>query len=258
MRTIATLQDPDSGSITFDGIDVCTNCYEGRLEIIANPPTGLPSGVVISRNHFGAAGESDGIQNGAKGVVIGPGNVFEGIVQGNYQRHVDAIQLYGASYTTIVGNYFFDDDVHIMAPDGGENEVITDNVFVGGSYRPAVQLGSHINDTFAHNTVINVDVQINKKVERSTKSANVVVRDNIMVNASFNTYDGARVQSCTGCVFDHNLFSSSGDVMGTAAVVGTPIFVGGTRPTTRAGYLLKVGSPGYQAASDGTDMGIRP
>ena len=25
MRTIATLQDPDSGSITFDGIDVATN-----------------------------------------------------------------------------------------------------------------------------------------------------------------------------------------------------------------------------------------
>ena len=34
-------------------------------------------------DHFGGGGESDGIQLGAPGVVVGPGNVFDGIVQGS-------------------------------------------------------------------------------------------------------------------------------------------------------------------------------
>jgi hypothetical protein len=243
---------------TFDGIDVCTDCYEGRLEVLANPWSGQPSGVTVSNNHFGQAGESDGIQIGAYGVVIGPGNVFQGIRQLNYQRHVDSIQLYGSSHTTITGNYFFDDDVHIMAPDGGDTEVITNNVFVGGGYGPAIQLGSHINDTFAHNTVINVDVHIDKKTERPDTSKNATVRDNVMYGGGFNTTDGAGTPSCIGCVFDHNMFSQAGEAMGSANVIGTPVFVGGASPTTWAGYFLQATSPGYKAASDGKNIGVNP
>src|SRR4051794_30281780 len=38
---------------------------------------------------------------------------------------------------------------------------------------------------------------------------------------------------------------------------GTPIFVGGSEPTTYAGYRLAPDSPGKNAAHDGTDIGAR-
>ena len=115
---------------TFDGISVCGNCYEGRVQVVGGS---YPVGVVIRNNHFGGGGESDGIQLGAPGVVVGPGNVFDGIVQGSYGRHVDAVQGYGQSRTTIVGNYFVRGDIYLMFPDGGNGEIIKDNVFDGGS-----------------------------------------------------------------------------------------------------------------------------
>jgi hypothetical protein len=239
---------------SFDGISVCANCYEGRLQLWS--PDGLPSGVTVSNNHFGGAGESDGIQIGGYGLVIGPGNVFDGIVQGNYGRHVDAIQLYGQSHTTITGNYFVNNDVQIMAPDGGDTEIITHNVFVGGGYGPSIQLGTHLNDTFAHNTVIGVSVHIDKKMENTTKSSNAVAINNIMIGSEFSTIDSGGVQSCANCTFDHNLFTVSSDAMGTNNLIGTPTFVGGASPTTWRGYQLQPTSLGVRAATDGKDMGI--
>ena len=46
------------------------------------------------------------------------------------------------------------------------------------------------------------------------------------------------------CGFDHNLFSSSRDSRGSNAVVGTPVFTGGTSPTSYSGYALAANSPG--------------
>lgn len=240
---------------SFDAIDVCENCYEGRLEVIANPPSDNTSGVTISHNHFGGPGESDGIQIGTKGVIVGPGNVFDGIVQANYGRHVDSIQLYGATFTTITGNLFINDNVCIMAPDGGDTETITNNVFVGGDYRPALQFGSHVNDSFIHNTVFNISVNFNKKTENTEKSQNAVVRNNLMVNADFNTADSNRLESCVNCSFDHNAFSAAGDQSGTNVTIGMPTFVGGSTPATWAGFALTPTSVGHGAATDGSDLG---
>lgn len=230
---------------TFNGISVCSSCYEGRLHILGSSN---PSGVTVSNNHFGGPGDSDGIHTGAPGVVIGPGNVFDGLVyQGN--RHVDAIQLdgnYGNSLV-ITGNYFLNGGSYIMAPDGGQDETIVNNVFVVGDYYPAIQLGSHRNDTFVHNTSIGVGVNIDNK-SGSPASSNATVRDNIMIDASFNL-------NCTGCTITHNLFSRSENAKGTNNLIGTPTFIGGSDPGTWVHYQLATGSLGYQAASDGKDMG---
>ena len=40
---------------TFDGISVCSNCAEGRLQISSYPLTRAPSGVTVTNNHFGGA-----------------------------------------------------------------------------------------------------------------------------------------------------------------------------------------------------------
>jgi hypothetical protein len=235
---------------TFAGIDVCGNCYEGRLQIAGQGPG--PSGVTIQNSVFGPGGNADGIQDGANGVQI-LGNTFLGIRQ-TTAVHSDALQLYGQSNTTIRGNYFHDNDVSIMAPDGGDHEVITDNVFVGtADYRPAVQLGSHAGTIFSHNTAKNIDVFMDKKSESPTPSSNGVIRDNIMLNGSIHVSPS----TCTGCDDSFNLYSSSGSSSGANALTGMPAFVGGASPTTYGGYQLAAGSPGKAAASDGVDRGAR-
>lgn len=232
---------------SFDGISVDPNAYEGRIQVISE----LPSGVKITNNQIGAAGESDGIQLSANGVEVGPGNVFRGIRQGNYSRHVDSIQLYGATNTKIIGNYFFDNDVIIMAPDGSENEIVTNNVMIGGgSYRPAVQFGSAKSLTFTHNTVKGINVRIDKKSERPDPSTNAVVRNNIMIDADF--WFGP---SCLNCITDRNLFSISGNSSGTNSLIGNPVFIGGVSPVTWAGYQLATSSLGYKAGTDSLDLG---
>jgi hypothetical protein len=238
---------------SFDNISVCGNCYEGRLQVQGGSH---PVGVKITNNHFGGPGESDGIQLGAPGVVIGPGNVFDGIVQGNYGRHVDAIQGYGQSRTTITGNYFINNDIQIMMPDGGNSEIITNNVFIASrAGNNGVQLGTHVNGTFVHNTVKNITVNMDKKVESSTQSQNAVARDNLMINSVFKTVDSNGNQACSNCTIDRNMFTTSGSARGTNVLVGTPVFIGGASPSTWAGYKLAATSMGYKAASDANDIG---
>ena len=74
--------------------------------------------------------------------------------------------------------------------------------------------------------------------------------NNIMQGTSFSS---GPLGSCSSCTFTHNQFTSSGS--GTNNIIGTPIYVGGALPTTFSGWQLTSGSPGYRAASDGTDMG---
>jgi len=239
---------------TFDGISVCSSCSEGRLQLYD------AGGVTVSNNHFGGAGESDGIQWGGYGGTVGPGNVFDGIIQGSYSRHIDAIQLYGqVDHHTIIGNYFMNGDTYIMAPDGGNAVTFKNNVAKAGSgsYYWKFQFGSHSNLTFSHNTIpANIGVSIDKKSDSTIKSSNAVVQNNIMTNgAGFKTKDSSGVESCTNCTFSHNLFSSNSQAIGTNNLVGAPTFIGGTSPTTWAGYQLTSNSLGYRAATDGSDMG---
>ena len=239
---------------TFDGIDTTTTSYEGRLSV-RGANNGAPVGVAVTNSHFGNGGCSDGVQivGGANGVQVGPGNEFSGLKQGSCTPHVDSIQLYGSKNTQIVGNYFHDDDTIIMAPDGGQNEVIADNVMVGGGYVPAVQLGSHEASQFVHNTVKNIEVTMDHK-SGASPSTGGVVRDNVFVNGYTNATVGG---NCTGCTVTSNLFTSNGNSSGVAALVAVPAFVGGPNPTTYAGFVLAPGSPGRANASDGTDRGIR-
>jgi hypothetical protein len=239
---------------TFDGINATSSSYEGRLSVRGNN-NGAPVGVAVTNSHFGNGGCSDGVQivGGANGVQVGPGNEFSGLKQSGCTAHVDSIQLYGSKNTQIVGNYFHDDDTIIMAPDGGENEVIADNAMVGDGYVPAVQLGSHQGSQFVHNTVKSIEVTMDHKSGASPSSGGVV-RDNVFVNG----YTNATVAgNCSGCTVSYNLFTSNSNSSGTASLVAAPAFVGGASPASYAGYVLAPGSPGKASASDGTDRGIR-
>ena len=233
---------------TFDGITVCTSCYEGRLQIISG------NGVKITNNHFGGGGESDGIQLGASGVTIGPGNVFEGLIQGNYGRHIDAIQGYGQSDTTITGNYFFNNTIYIGMYDGGSNETITNNVFGPSSTNEQkLQLGSIQGLTFTHNTVKGRFVVAQGAKNGMKKNINAVYRNNVFDGTSIAD-TGDQPGCASGCVYDSNLFTSN--ARGTNTTVATPSYTGGSNPSTWAGFQLTPSSAGYKDATDGTDLGV--
>jgi hypothetical protein len=235
---------------TFDGITVCTDCYEGRLQIVSG------TGVTVTNSHFGGAGESDGIQIGATGAIIGPGNVFEGLVQANYTRHIDSIQGYGQSNTTITGNYFTNDTIYIGFYDGGLNETITNNVFgPSPTNEQKLQLGSVQGLTFTHNTVKGTFVVAQGAKSGSPRNSNATYMNNIFDGTSIAD-TGDQPGCATNCVYQSNLFTSSANARGTGNLIGKPTYTGGASPTTWAGLALTSTSLGYQAATDAHDMGI--
>jgi hypothetical protein len=233
-----------------------TGC-EGRLCVHwGNGPGSVPAGVVITNNTFGPGGCSDGIQIGSYGVVVGPGNVFTGVVQGSCATHVDAIQGYGQSHTRVDGNYFVDNSVDLGFYDGGTAEVWTNNVFQHSSSNgQAVQLGTIADPIFQHNTVKNATINVNGKPANGP-STNLLLKDNIFIGSSSVNLTQNGTPACTGCTVTHNLFATSGIASGTNNIIGAPTFVGGGSPATWAGYQLAVGSLGKNAGTDGLDMGI--
>lgn len=252
----------DAG-ILFDGATftapggIPSGAYDGRLAI-RGYDNAAPVGVQVRNSRF--VGDcSDGIQviGGAHSVEIGPGNTFEDIVQaGCGDAHTDAIQLYWTKRTHIHGNLFRRNSVAIMAPDGGNQEVIEDNVIVASDYRQAVQLGHHLGSRFSHNTVIGTNVNMDSKTT-TEPSRDGILRDNVMVDGQFGLWGGG---GCVGCSVSYNLFDNAAMVQGSNAIVGTPLFVGGPNgepPSKWAEYALAVGSPGKGNASDGLDRGIR-
>jgi len=243
---------------TFINITVSTNSSEGRLNIaqpgcLGSEPVGVTvtNSLFQNENKVGGRGESDGIQIGAYGVVIGPGNIFRDIRQGDFTRHVDAIQLYGQSHTTITGNYFSGNDPHLGAYDGGDTETITYNIFENSAGSgEMVQLLGHHDDVVSHNSFV-VTTGDPLKLIIDAKGGDAISANNLIRD---NLFRGAIIQAdCPTCTITHNMFSSDG--LGSNNITGSPTFVGGINPTTLAGFQLAPGSVGKGAASDGQDMG---
>jgi hypothetical protein len=227
--------------------------YDGRVTVRGYDNT-QPVGVTISNNRF-SGGCSDGVQviGDAYGVQIGPGNEFTGLTQTGCGEHVDPIQLYGSRYTVIDGNYFHhngDGSGGIMAPDGGDHERITNNVFVADEYPYVLQIGSHTGGLIAHNTFVGGSIEIAGHKDGESPSTGQMARDNIFTG-DLRTPDPGNTE-------DYNLCRrGETNCKGAHDVKGSPVFVGGAFPTSRAGFKLAPGSPGRNAASDGSDIGIR-
>ncbi len=236
------------------GIDVCVDCYEGRIEVVGHADG--PSGVVLRDNQLGPGGNADGIQVSATGVEI-VGNRFVGIHQGEGPDapHTDALQLYGARRTVIRGNDFRDVSTGIMSPDGGDHEVIEDNTFDLGGYPYAIMLGGDKGSRIRHNTMPDVGgcfyeapcgtVLIGPGPD-GAPSRGTVVADNILGTLSV-------AEGSVGVRAERNLVAA--EEIGGDNVRGAPTFVGGARPGARDGLRLADGSPGHGAASDGSDVG---
>ncbi len=218
------------------------------------------SGVTISNNHFGGGGCSDGVQvvGDAYGVQIGPGNEFTGLTQSGCEAHVDPIQLYGSRYTLITGNWFHDNGDTtggVAVFDGGDHEIFTNNVLEGTGYPLSLAFGACTACVATHNVFLVNNADWGHKPELPPSTGGLS-RNNIFTA-------GARMEGgdFTNVSEDYNLCPRASTTCdGPHDVYGTPVFVGGTNPTTftsRADYRLAPGSPGRNAASDGSDLGIR-
>jgi hypothetical protein len=238
----------------FNNISPCGSCPEGRVTVTTDgsrPPG--PSGVTISNSVF-SGGNSDGVQitGNANGVVVGPGNEFFNLAQSS-SVHTDSIQLYGASDTTITGNYIHDAAEGVMAPDGGDSGFlhIENNVF-SRIDQQGVYLGFKPGLVLNHNT-FSAGVMLH---DDPTKGGNPTVGAIIKNNILLNGVAKQNLMANAIAVEDYNLLAGGSGAHDIKT--GKPAFVAGAAPTTFAGWLLAPGSIGAKAADDGADMGILP
>jgi hypothetical protein len=241
-------QDTLVDSSTF--ANVGTGCTEGRLGVTGNNNShSVSSGIVISNNVFGPGGCSDGVQiiGGARDVQI-LNNEFTGIKQGSCTAHADPIQFYGADAPVVTGNYFHGNSTGIMSAGcNGRSGTYTNNVFVTDGEYPdqIVQTGPN-GGTYSHNTFGNGARMRFGDPNGCGLVTNVTLMNNI-VTGGLSLTNG---QSTSTFVIGYNMGFS-----GPNAISGTPTFVGGSLPSTWAGWRLAAGSAGKNAGSDGLDIG---
>lgn len=230
-------------------VDTCTSCYQGRVEVDGD--SGRPSGVVISHSLF-SGGDSDGIRAGARGLQI-VGNEITGL-RDQDPFHTDPIQIYGGKQVVIRGNYIHDNDVSagIMMADGGNGNLVEDNVIAGSGQTWAITWLSDDGSIIRHNTFPDGSCDFDRRcgtINLGSKPGlpagrGTVITDNVIGGIAS---DGAQFEA------DHNLTRDAAP--GEGNVTGVPTYAG--PPSTFAGHRLAAGSPGSGAASDGRNPGIR-
>ena len=241
---------------------MCTSLgVAGRIHVRTTGASlpNTPVGIIISNNYL-SGGNADGVRvdDGVAAVQI-LNNTFTQFNDAD-PCHADTIQFVGGSHVTIKGNFFYN-QVNVASCslgmwNGGDHNVFEDNVVAGipnnGCY-DGVDFYTDSSSTVTHNVFsfgycLPNYSQYNEcgVVGLAGGGSGTLVRDNILTSFGIN-----------GSTFseDHNLCHDSG-CNGTGDITGTPIFVGGSTPTTFAGFALAQGSSGIGAASDGTNMGI--
>lgn len=231
---------------------------EGQFHISQPACLGTSSvGVTVRGNKFTSTGPgedaSDGVQVGAYGVVF-EDNEFVGFQQpADGSPHVDPIQYYGERATVFRRNWIHGNNVaaSMMVADSTRDGLFENNVLdsTGSGDDRTLNMGSDTGSTVRHNTMVG-SYMYKKASCCSNVSSGTIIRDNVV------TRGVNRPDSSTPAVFDYNLSSNSTFAsMGANNVVGSPTFVGGSSPSTWAGYALASGSLGKGNASDGTDRG---
>lgn len=205
-------------------------------------------------------GSSDGIRFGGSAGGIVDGVYFANIEENTHTScHTDSIQVYGGQNITVRDSYFFANNVGFAIYDGSANVNVINNIFdngLGETQRPwPLELYSVTTALVEHNTLAHrtscgsdgcalIDVTY-KSVD--DPSAGVVIRNNIASGIDSSINGNSSQYTST-----FNLLRSGAS---GSNVSGAPTYVGGTNPTTVAGFALTGGSLGKNAASDGADIG---
>jgi hypothetical protein len=254
-----------SGQILFDHdhFDAhAHDCGGGCLPALWIGPGGTAHNtrVVVQYSEF-THSPGDGIQAGS--AFTAKYNNFHVYNGGSCDScHTDNIQLYGGEAndgtgSTIVGNYIHDDSGvddsdGIVEFDGGGHHLIQDNVIANmGLF--GIDLGGDTGSKVIHNTITTRGGRtgIDLTSKSGMRSTGLTIRDNVAPSMAVS--GGGCNCTATFAANDHNMLGS--DASGSN-FNGTPTFSGGSKPTSRAGFMLASGSAGKGRASDGTDVGI--
>lgn len=248
VRGAKIVQRTTAQHLRLDNIDFpnVTGGYgglEGRLSIQGpGPATYGGADTIISGSYFHGPG-SDGIQlsGQAAGLDIS-GNEFTDILQsGCGSVHCDAIQTYGANHNRFDSNWMHGTSTGFANFDCNSDPQRWTNNVVDARQGTEPSLAFDITgsgpDVAQHNTVLGATITIGSS--NCQTNENVDIRDNVLGGAP-TIYPGDNWASGAN---DHNQY-------------GTPTMVGGTNPSTRAGYALAPSSPGYHNGSDGQSIGI--
>lgn len=206
------------------------------------------SGVTVS-NSLLANGDEDGIQTGLALDVVN--NEFSNLCDVG-TNHTDNVQFFGTiNGGRIAGNYVHEpagcETQGLTSYDGGTNGVLFEDNVVDIRRTWGIELYSDRNSIVRHNTIRYIggscyfgapcgDIALDHK-SVDPAGTGTQVYDNI---AKVDVSNGS-----TAARNDHN-------VQGAGVT-----FVGGSSPTTWAGFALAPGSVGKNAADDGLDDGIR-
>lgn len=224
-----------------------TNCTTtpGMITISGS---GGPDKVVVSNSVISNT-NLDGVRVDASNGATIANNEFFNIeeLNDNDCHHTDSIQFYGGSNVIIRNNFFRDSSNGIVAFDQTSNNQITGNACVRLARGACVTLYSDRNSVIEYNTAgTNMDVlEIDRKAADPAGSG-TIFRNNVGGVAIAN---GSTLTSNT-----NNLYAGAS----SPNISGTPVFEGGSNPTTWVGYKLAANSPGINRATDGGAVGIRP
>jgi hypothetical protein len=238
---------------THINIDSCSACSPAAIHLAWSSETF--SGITVQNSLF-QGGNADGIQAGTGLNILNNRFIRIRDDHGDPTLHTDSIQLIGAKGAIVRGNYLYDNDDGIVAYDGVDSVTIEDNVIDLVRGRFGIELYSDRNSIVRHNTL-----------KFGTACAFRTLCGQIILSRKPSQPAGA------GTVVEENVASEIGVSNGSKAVsiknnmlrfgirdrnfFGIPVFLGGADPASFDGFQLAPGSPGKNAAADGTDIGVR-
>jgi hypothetical protein len=237
--------------INIDNNSTCSST-PGRIHLSYSSNNN--SGVTV-QNSLLRGGNTDGVNAGSPLTILN--NEFDNITEksSNDCAHTDPIQLYGGHHMIIRGNYIHDSADGIVAYDGTHDNLIENNVIELVSGRWGLELYSDKNSIVRHNTLVYgtgcayapCGYLVLDHKSSDPAGSGTIIENNIATTVDLNNGSTASVNT-------KNMLRSGAS--GTN-FNGIPVFVGGSAPTTWAGFKLAAGSPGIGAASDGGNVGIQ-
>ena len=267
-KNITVRNSAFTSHLSMDGLANANILLDHNTHLGINSPSGAPnsriglywgsstpSGVTISNSLF-KGGDADGVHTGVAVNIIG--NEFLDICDAG-GNHTDNIQYEGAQGGVVRGNYIRAtcDTQGITSYDGGTVGVTIEDNVIDLRRAWGIEWYSDRNSLIRHNTLRYYApgcyggsacglIDINRKSADPAGTGTVVV-DNVAT--------GISVQNGSSVGERHHNLLRQGAATGDS--IGTPVFQGGTAPTSWSGFKLAASSPGRAAASDGTDAGVR-
>jgi parallel beta-helix repeat protein len=151
----------------------------------------------------------------------------------------------GTANNTITDNVCFDEETACISLYSDTNSVVDHNVMQTGGADPGACNIMH--DTSAPiQSCTNSSLLINSHKSGDRLTTGEIYTNNVSPRAP-------NVESGSLATNTNNLWSGAT----SPNINGTPTFLGGTNPTTWAGFALTAGSAGHAAGTDGGDVGIR-